>query len=196
MQLSVIMLAAGLSKRMGRDKLLLPYKGKPLLAKGISLLEQFLADEKILVINKQRLIEVIIPAGITPVLNDDPQAGKSHSISLGLKQASGSHYLFMTADQPLLDIAAMMDILMVSKEYPDKIIYPAVKNELRNPVLFPAEFRDALMALRCDEGGRKVVRENPESAVAVPTNSPEKFWDIDSEKDYEILVKMTDDLWT
>lgn len=189
-KISAILLAAGLSRRMGCDKLLLPFHGKTLLAHAVDLLEALPVDEKIIVTTKPRLAHILLPPGIVTVINPHPETGQSDSVRLGVSAAAQNPYLFLSADQPRLDRDILLPLLDISAQNPDKIVYPHINGKPCMPSLFPARFRTELLQLSGDTGGRVVRMAHPESCLAVDAQSPEAFADIDTEADYRALTSV------
>lgn len=188
-KISAILLAAGLSRRMGRDKLLLPYLDKTLLQHASDLLGSLPACERIIVTTSARVEGLELSQDIQTVINLRPEQGQSGSIKLGIAAASGDMYLFLSADQPSLNLDALRPLLDAAARNPDKIIYPLVLGKPCMPCLFPARFRDKLLALCGDTGGRTIREKHPEACLAVEVKDPELFQDIDSDEDYKALLK-------
>ena len=215
---SVILLAAGTSRRMGgRDKLLLEYKGKTLLQWAFELLVSLPLYEKILVTSKTRLEQIniqysIVPALITDeipakvelshlihtlnlpsdvhaIINPTPEKGQSESLRLGLEAASGQWYLFLAADQPLLTCSCLQPLFQLAKTNTDKIIFPSINGKPCTPTLFPARYRENLQNLTGDTGGRAIRAANPEACLPYEVENPECFIDIDNEEDYRLLMQ-------
>jgi molybdenum cofactor cytidylyltransferase len=186
---SAILLAAGLSRRMGgQDKLLLRYKGKTLLQHAVDLLDSLPVRQKILVVAPGSVKSIIFSDDICVVVNKYPEIGQSGSLRLGLERALGKSYLFLSADQPLLTLAEVLPVLRFADDHPGKIIFPKINGAPCNPVLFPMGFRGDLMALTGDSGGRVVRKSRPERCFAFEAERPEAFFDIDSEEDYLFLT--------
>jgi len=187
MKISAILLAAGLSRRMGEDKLLLMHSGESLLMLAINLLSELSLFERIVVTTSERLSGVQLKENIRVVLNNNPQVGQSESIRLGVSEASGSHFMFFVADQPGLTVSALNPIFYAVREAPDKIVFPLVCGEPSSPAVFPARFKAELLALSGDMGGREVRQSFPDFCLGVPTDNPNLFVDVDDMKDYEAL---------
>ncbi|MCL2216821.1 MAG: nucleotidyltransferase family protein [Defluviitaleaceae bacterium] len=183
MNISAIMLAAGLSRRMGEDKLLIEFEGKTLLNRAIELLDSLPCREKILVITPARLCFAIVPETVTVVQNTSPEDGQSKSLKLGLQAATADSYLFLTADQPRLTFESLKRLFGLAKENPAQIIYPTVLGKPCSPVLFPARFRQELLAQTGDTGGRAIRAAHPDSCLTFEAESPLDFIDIDSPED-------------
>ena len=187
---SAIMLAAGLSSRMGQDKLLLSYRDKTLLESAATLLWGLPCREKILVTTRERLATISLPDNIAVVINQNPQFGQSESLRLGLLAAMGGEgFVFLTADQPNLTPADLEPLFLLAAKNPGRIIYPSAAGRGGSPVFFPASFREKLMAVRGDAGGRAVRLAHPDLALTFEAD-PEIFADVDSPDDY---TKLTND---
>ena len=215
---SAILLAAGTSRRMGgRDKLLLEYKGKSLLERAIELLNCLECRDKIIVTTKARIeqVDLTCSANSAPtciktaahvglssvvrapdtslaihvVINPNPEAGQSSSLRLGLEAATGEWYLFMTADQPLLTSTCLQPMFELAEKNTDKIVFPSVNGKPCTPTLFPARFRDSLMSLTGDIGGRAVRDAYPDACLTFEAENPDGFMDIDCEDDYQALIR-------
>jgi len=190
-RVSAILLAAGASRRMpGRDKLLLLYKEKTLLQRAVELLDSLPFFEKILVTTMLRLGQIDLPPKIQAVVSLPPGIELSESLRLGLKAASGEWFLFLAADQPLLTQTCLQLMFELAETNPDKIIYPTVNANPCSPTLFPARFREDLISLSGDTGGRVVRDSYPDSCLSYEAESPISFLDIDDELDYQLLVKL------
>jgi molybdenum cofactor cytidylyltransferase len=190
-RVSAILLAAGSSRRMpGCDKLLLPFAGKTLLQRAVELLDSLPFFEKILVTTKARFehIDTLYPT-LQIIINPDPEMGKSGSIKLGLKAASGEWFLFLAADQPLLTPDCLLPMLKLANDNPGKIVFPSINGDPCSPTLFPAHFQKDLMCLEGDTGGRAVRSSHPDECLVYEAENPEDFLDIDNEEVYRLLCR-------
>ena len=173
---------------MGGDKLLLQYKGKTFLQRAVDLLADLHVFERIVVTSDARIKHITLPTGIRLLVNQSPESGLSRSVQIGLEAASGTHYLFLTADQPKLTSGDLLPLLESVKTNPDKIIYPTIDLRPCSPTIFPECFRAELLALSDDTGGRIVRDANPERCYAIKPENPANFMDIDSMEDFNDLV--------
>ena len=187
MKISAILLAAGLSRRMGCDKLLLEYRGKTLLQRSVELLSSLPVFERIIVISDTRNETITLPSGIHSLINQIPENGISGSIRTGVEAATGTHYFFLTADQPLLTVADLIPLLEASDANPDMIVFPVIKSKPCSPTIFPGRFRTELLGLSGDTGGRAIRDANTDVWHTVEPERPENFIDIDSAEDYQAL---------
>ena len=97
MPVSTIILAAGLSRRMGRDKLLLEYEGKTFLQRVIDLVSGLPVFERIVVTSEAGIGSINVPPGFNVYINPQPEDGLSRSIRIGVEAATGTHFMFLTA---------------------------------------------------------------------------------------------------
>ena len=193
-RISAILLAAGLSQRMGSYKLMLEYQGKPILQHSIDLLNELPVYERILVTSEVRVNRVVIYPNIVRVINTQPEKGLSTSIKLGVEAATGTHLLFLSADQPKLKVTDMKPILEAANSDPDKIIYPLIDSKPDSPTLFPGSFRMELLNLyktsqkdQNDAGGRIIRDANKHLCLPFEPEKPMNFNDIDTPDDLKML---------
>ena len=112
---SAIVPAAGMSTRLGRNKLLLPFKGQPLIAHAVDTLMASEVDEIIVVLGHEadQVRGAIAGKGVRFVENPDYRLGLSTSVRAGFAavpvQTTG--IMIYLADQPLLE-AGEVDFLI------------------------------------------------------------------------------------
>jgi len=189
MRIDGIIMASGLSARMGTNKLLLPYKGKALLQHVLDLVATLPLARRILVTTPSTASGIVLPEGMQLVINEHPERGQSSSVHLGLSQACGDAYLFFTADQPRLDKKTVERLLQAAR--PDRIVIPCYGDKPGNPVLFPAALRDELLALRGDTGGRPVIKAHADLCHHVQVDSLAVLADVDTPAQYQALLTET-----
>ncbi len=163
-----ILLAAGLSSRFGRQKLLEPWRGEPLVRRAArSFLEAGLAPV-IAVVSGRQLADTLADLPLTIETNPQPARGINTSIGIGvgaLPRATGAALLGV-ADQPLLTADAIAQL--VNAFVPGKIVRPRYGDHRGNPVIFDRRFFPELMRLKdADRGGQVVVAAHPETVIEV-----------------------------
>ena len=186
-RISAILLAAGLSKRMGEDKLRLPYKGKPMLQHAVNLLAKLPVSERIIVTTNARLDYVEVPHRVLVITNPSPETGQSGSVRLGLEAATGDWYFFLVADQPALTANDLLPLIEYASGQESKIVFPVIGDKSCTPTLFSCNFRKELMSLSGDAGGSAVRRAHSSACIEYMPTHPRHFFDIDSVSDYQAL---------
>ena len=187
--ISAIILAAGESKRMGRNKLSLPYKGMPLIGHTFQLVDKIDFLECIVVIspkNAEDLIGLNFPKKTKIVYNFNPERGQSYSVVLGTKEAKGEGYLFFTGDQPLLTVEIIEGI--VGKAAINRIVYPLKEDgKPSNPTFFGKDFREELLSIEGDEGGRQIRKKHPQACYSFTPEKTRVLIDTDALEDIDSL---------
>jgi len=188
MNVTAIVLAAGQSRRMGAEKLLLPVEGVPMVQRTLDLIEELPFAKRILVTVPS--IAEVVRTDSEIVYNPTPELGQSLSVRLGILAAEAfSSLLFFTGDQPFLDAATVRAILAAYDG--ENIVYPIDSDgQPKSPTLFAPRFREDLLALEGDEGGRQVRRRYPEVCCEVRIGDPRVLFDVDTPMDYEEIKRM------
>lgn len=187
---SVIILASGNSQRMGQNKLFLKYQGKTFLEHTLTLVNQLDVLERILVVSPENQPAFPLPKNIQVILNHQWQEGQSSSIRLGTEQARGAGYLYLPSDQPLLTPKMLQPVL--DKCQRNKIIVPLQKDGCpSSPVLFGNKFRQELLTLTGETGGRMIYERFPEAVQMLRIATPGRLKDIDTPEEYQKLIQET-----
>lgn len=200
-KVSAVLLAAGLSKRLGRNKLLLPAGGIPVVRWAAqALLASKAAD--VIVVTGHEAAEVhaaLDGLGVRFVHNPRYAEGQGTSLAAGLAQAAQDTegFLFALGDQPLIT-AALVDRLIeafAAARPPALAAAPYFEDRRGTPTLFSADLREELSRVCGDEGAREVLKrlraEAPDRLLAIPVESEDIFLDLDTEADYQkLLAKM------
>jgi molybdenum cofactor cytidylyltransferase len=163
-----ILLAAGLSTRFGRQKLLQPYRGELLVRKTARcFLDAGLQPVVAVVSTDPAFGDALAGLPVIMVENPNPEEGISGSISIGLRALpeTSSAALIGVADQPYLTADAIQELLNAFT--PGRIVVPRFGDHLGNPPVFDRRFFLDLMQLRGDRGGQVVVNAHPEAVVEV-----------------------------
>lgn len=102
--ISAIIQAGGQSRRMGTDKALIEYQGRPILAHVIDTLRQ-LSDEVIVVANRSDVYgPIVTPLGARLVPDYDPPSGPLGGIAAGLIAMRYELAIVVACDMPLLNL--------------------------------------------------------------------------------------------
>lgn len=189
--ISAIIMASGSADRMGQDKLQLLYKGETLLQRIMKTACACPFDRVVLVVSNEVLMTLDQSYPLQTVLNKKAHLGQSESIKSGLINAPNSQgYMFLTADQPLLDTETILLLMNQFKLNTDKIIVPSFRDKTGSPVIFPSCFKEELLVLQGDVGGRSIIRSHPEAVHPVEIHKEHVLIDVDTlgrlSKDYKI----------
>lgn len=192
--ISALLLGAGESKRMGFDKLTLPWGGKTIFEYCLDNLLRSNVKEVIVVVNNKGKSEFIMAKGkkVKIVINQDFKEGMSSSIRRGIKMIDRRSHgiLIALGDQPLLKTRTINSLIRVFSLKGGGIIVPSFRGKKGNPVIFHRRFERELLALKGDIGGRSIIEKHPDEVAVVRVKSEGILKDIDIWKDYKNLVKI------
>lgn len=185
----IILLAAGLSSRFGREnKLLQTFRGKSLLVRALELACSSATNgEPILVYSAPETEAEAKRFPVRRVHNPHPEHGFGVSVELGVAASTASHYLFVLCDQPLLD-GATIDAV-VSRRCPGGIVVPRHAGRPGNPALFSSFFRRELLTLPAGQSPRLLKERHADRVEAVDIENPWPLRDADTPEDLRTLEK-------
>ena len=187
--ISAILLAAGESKRMGKPKQLMPFGQNTILEQAIDNLLRSAVDEVIVVVGYQaeEVVKTIGTRSVKLVVNPDYKQGMSTSIIAGLNQVDSQAKAVMLAfgDQPLIDSQTINRLIEEFNNHDKGIAIPAYQGRRGHPIIFTTKYKEKLLALKGDIGGRQIVDDHPDDIVEVAVNSEGIITDIDTVGDYK-----------
>ena len=190
-----IILAAGMSKRMGSTKQLVKLKGRCLLQWVVSAAVESDLEKIYLVLGHQseRILRNLPQLCQTPKIkilyNSDFEKGMSSSVRCGLSAAQQGYgnVMFLLADQPFISPKVINQLLREYKKSDKHICLPVFQGQKGNPVIFSSLFFKQLLTVEGDMGGRRIIRDNPDQILYVPVNNPKELLDIDTQNDLNKL---------
>jgi molybdenum cofactor cytidylyltransferase len=194
--IGIVILAAGLAKRMGKQKLLLPLGKKPILAHIIATAVSIPWTDSIVVIGdpQNELAELCDQYNIPWIYNSQRHTGQASSITLALNnlRTDLEGILFLPGDQPLISNALLQALFdcFVSTGDNKSIIVSQYQGQRYSPVLFGSWWIPHLAALSGDWGGRVIIRENPDYVIPVEWSDKYSFYDADTWEDYQFLCSI------
>jgi molybdenum cofactor cytidylyltransferase len=188
---SAIVLAAGRSLRMGRNKLLLPYRGKTIIEHTVDALVASRAGEVIVVLGHEgaQVQRRLAGRSVRFVENADYRQGMSRSIQTGLRQVSAAAegILISLGDQPLVEPEEVDQLIDAFFRTGRLIIAPVFRGQRGNPVILHVAFRNEILALEGDVGCREILARHPDDIGLVPMTTDHVLRDIDELEDYQRL---------
>jgi len=193
--ISGIILASGLSRRMGADKLLFPVGGVPVIERVIAVASKSGLIEVVLVCTSDSVASIGRKYGAKIVKNNAPELGQSHSIRLGVENSctSTDGFMFLVGDQPFINESIINDLVDSFVTGSTGAAVPLYNGIRGNPVIFSSSQKDKLLNLCGDSGGRVLLEGLKGNITTVCFADGKLGLDIDTREDYEKVVKLEDE---
>jgi molybdenum cofactor cytidylyltransferase len=197
-----VVLAAGESSRMGRDKALLPW---PPVTAGVTPSGTFLSgqigvlrhhSDMVLVVagkNIDRLRPVVYSLGAFVVENPDPGRGQFSSLRVGLQEVLNrgrDAALVALVDRPPVQDAT---VALLRETFLDSIakgawaVVPEHEGKHGHPIVIGREMIGAFLSARDATNARDVEHQHHQHIVYVPVDDPFIAINVDTPEDYERL---------
>ena len=187
--ISAVVLAAGLSTRMGEPKLLRPVRGRAILQRVLDALRRTDLDEVVVVLGaeSEKVRREVKFEGEKVVLNRAFADGMSTSLKLGLKSVNRLSEAVVVAlgDQPFLSPSTVDRMVEAYLERRPPIVVPVVGGVRGNPVLFAKSVFPDVMKIEGDVGAKSVVEGYGDRVLELSVQDSGVLFDIDTPADYE-----------
>lgn len=190
--LTAIILASGFSKRFKKNKLLTKINDKPLVEITLQEVCNSNFNEVVLVYREEEVKRIGLNYDVTIAYNEKAHLGMSEAVKLGVSLASDKTdgYMFFVGDQPFLShevINELIDAFYVDKS---TILIPVCNGDKCNPVCFPVKYREELLSIFGDKGGRQVISKVKDGKRFHEIENKLFCIDIDTYDDYIKVKKL------
>ena len=181
MKISAILLAAGKSTRFGENKLLTEINSEQMYMHCVKCLSDIDLLEKIIVTQYDEIEKALHGTDFKVIRNSNPELGLSHSVSLGINGSGDADaYLFLVCDQPYLKRETVVKLIEKFIESDRSIACVKSNNRTGNPCIFSKTYKDNLLSLTGDCGGKQIINENKDDVLFVEVNDEKELEDIDT----------------
>jgi molybdenum cofactor cytidylyltransferase len=173
-----VIMASGLGKRFGGNKLMANFHGKPMISRILDATDGIFA-QRVVVTRSEDVASLCKDRGIRTVLHDLPH--RSDTVRLGLEAMDGiDRCMFTTADQPLLRRDTVAALALASANDPDSIWRTIFDGTPGSPVAFPQWAFPELENLPEGKGGGVVVQRHIHEVYRVSVSNPFELADVDT----------------
>ena len=182
-----VIMASGLSKRFGSNKLMADFDGKPMILHALQASDS-LKDHRVVVTRHADVAALCQKQGVNVILHDLPH--RSDTIRLGLEALGDvDACLFLPADQPLLRRETVTTLVNQWEADQEKILRPFHNDTPGSPVLFPRWALPELQNLPEGKGGNWVIKNHPEKTAAMQIGNPYELMDADTPETLQFLLQ-------
>lgn len=192
-ELSILIPAAGESRRLGQPKQLLIYKGKPLIQQVVNCALSLSPREVIVVTgaNAQGIQEALRKAPVRLAHNSGWSAGMGGSIALGaeaVNQQSDGLMIFL-CDQWHIQLQDLNALVKAWQSDPGHIICAQAKAYRGPPVIFPASLFGELRKLKGSNGAQSLLHAHEDILTTVTIENA--TWDLDTKSQLKHMQDTT-----
>ena len=188
-KLGCVIMASGLGKRFGGNKLMADFHGKPMILKALDATEG-LFPHRVVVTRHESVAALCREQNVNVVVHDLPH--RSDTVRLGLEALGDCDCcMFLPGDQPLLRRETVAMLLENWKENPERIIRPVYEDTVGSPVLFPSWAFPELKSLPEGKGGGVVIKNHPHDVLHVSITDPFELMDADTPETLELLQQLS-----
>lgn len=195
MIISGVLLAAGESRRMGKNKLLLPYGDHTVIEESVFQLGRSEIDEFIVITGFER-DEVGKKIGrgyggtTKMVNNENYRSGRSSSIRCAISNLDekSAAVLFMVADKPSVKTDLIDRAITEFKQKSPSILYVRTPNGRGHPVIFSRRIFGDLLDLEGEPAGDTIFEKYRDSAIEIYDKNEQI--DIDTPEDYRRIIEL------
>ncbi len=184
-----IILAAGFSRRMGTEKLLLEINGVRIIERVIKECKSSLLDELILIYRKEEVKEIGEQYSVKAIYNPKADLGQSESVKLGIINSSNPDaYMFIMGDQPFVNSQLINRLIYEYKKSDSTILVPSYSGKNGTPSIFSTIYKEEFLKIQGDKGGRDIIKNNLHLVKIIDIQDEISGFDIDTPMDYKNLA--------
>ena len=186
-----MVLAAGLSSRMGAPKVLLPWEGNRTILEHIILQVLAAGVEQIVVVTgraAEDMRQIAEGAGARTVHNPDYQTGEMlSSLKVGLKALPQqiAAALVVLGDQPRIQVETVRAVVAAFAEGRSGIIAPSYQMRRGHPILIDRRYWGELLALPADGALRDLLNAHAAEIAYVVVDADSVLHDVDTPDEYQ-----------
>jgi molybdenum cofactor cytidylyltransferase len=184
-----VILAAGESRRMGTQKLLLPFGDTTVAGAVVKAAQASRVDGTIVVLGADRdaVRRELAPRGVRFAVNEAYRLGMLSSIQAGLRALPGGTKaaVIMLGDQPFLGPGVVDAVVGAYRDGRQGIVIPTFQGRRGHPVLIDLRYRDEVLAFDPSDGLRRLMMAHAGDVREIDAGDANILRDLDTPEDYE-----------
>ncbi len=183
-KLTLVMLAAGNSRRFGSNKLLYEIDGVPMYLRTLHKLQKAASElgncEIIVVTQYEEIASKAQESGVRVLINPHPERGISSSMQIGLAAAKESAAcLFTVSDQPWLTTETIVNLVHKFQSEQKGMACTILNNKTGNPCIFSRKYYQELQEITGDKGGKQIINKHPDDVAYLEIEDAKELVDVD-----------------
>lgn len=188
-----IILAAGASTRMKRQKLLLPYNGRTIIQTVVENAAQSVNSNILVVLgsHREQIQEQIVNYQVKFCVNENYLDGMLSSAICGFRAlpASANAALIFLGDQPQIPSEVAGLVIETWLQSKKGIVMPTFNGKRGHPVLIETQYKTEIEKLDPNKGLRTLSEKFKDDVIEVECDVAEILRDIDTPEEYEEISK-------
>jgi len=184
-----IVLAAGRSRRMGVQKLLLPFGSKTVITHIVDQLTVSSVDQVHVVVGCQgkRVSRELSGRPVSIVNNSNYKSGMLSSVRCGLQAMALQcrAVLVVLGDQPSVTTKLIDQMLQTFASTEKQILIPLYQGKRGHPIMFSATYREEILTHYDDIGLRGLLYTHKDDIFELPVKTSAVLSDMDYPQDYQ-----------
>jgi len=186
MKVGLVIMASGLGKRFGGNKLMAELMGRPMI-RWIMDTSEGLFDQKIVVTRSCQVKELCANIGNQYIHHELPY--RSDTVRLGVSALSRDidYCFFVPGDQPLLKRKTLERLIEGAKQNPDRILRAGYEETVGSPIGFPRCFFEELKDLPEGKGGSWLAKKYSDMVQIISVEDAFELIDIDTTEDFALV---------
>ena len=182
-----VIMASGLGKRFGGNKLMTDFRGQPMIARSLEATDGIFA-RRVVVTRHEEVAAYCREQGVDVVLHNLPN--RNDTVRLGLETMENvDGCLFCPGDQPLLKKETVAALVSNWREEPDFIRRATFEDQPGAPILFPKWTFEELRTLPEGKGGAFLAKKYPERVRLHPVRDQFELVDVDTRETLQELAE-------
>ena len=183
-----VIMASGLGKRFGGNKLMADFGGQPMIARILAATEGIF-DRRVVVTRHEDVAALCRERDVEVVFHDLPN--RNDTVRLGLEAVGNADgCLFCPGDQPLLRKETVEALVSAWKKESDFIWRTAGEGQPGAPILFPKWAFSELLSLPEGKGGGILTKKYPERVRLHLVRDRYELADVDTQETLRELLNL------
>jgi len=191
---SAIVLAAGLSSRMGVQKLLLPWQGTTVIGAVVDTLKKAGIDEVIVVTGRDaNLVDAEmsrrqVSAVFNPLFANGSMLDSLKTGMAALSESSKA-FLLVLGDQPQMEAETVLAVVKVWQDKPEQLCIPSWQMRRGHPWMVPMNYWQEIQGMPAESTLRELLSAHTADIQYVVVESATIMADLDTREAYDAAVK-------